>query len=64
MKTLAYYAVAKTPGGNLGQLLCKRTIGADGRLVSKSQEWTGVIYKTQRAAVEDVTRLNCPEVSR
>lgn len=52
MGMVTYYAVALTPDGRIGQLLVKRGPGV------KSQEWTGVIYKTMTAANADLWRLN------
>lgn len=59
MRTITYYAVARRPDGRIGQLLVTRVVSAPGVAVEKRQEWTGVIYQTQREAKADLTRLNC-----
>ncbi len=59
MKTLTYFACAQMPDGRLGQLLVSRTVSAPGVCVAKSQEWTGVVYRSMPAALKDLERLNC-----
>jgi hypothetical protein len=56
--TLTYYAAARTPAGRIGQLRVTRDMVAPGVCASKRQEWTGVVYRTQREAIVNVTRLN------
>jgi hypothetical protein len=51
---LTYYAVARNADGKIGQLLVTR---ANGRQVS--QEWTGVVYRSNSEAFADLRRLNC-----
>jgi hypothetical protein len=59
MKTITYYAAAINPQGKIGQLRVTRVMAAPGVKVEGRQEWTGVVYRTQRDAVTDITRLNC-----
>jgi hypothetical protein len=59
-RTLRYYAVARRADGKIGQLLIIREMDGPA-CVSKSQQWTGVTYRTNRAAFEDIRRLNCPQ---
>jgi hypothetical protein len=59
MKTITYYAAALNPAGKIAQLLVTREMAAPGVCLAKKQEWTGVVYKTQREAMADLTRLNC-----
>jgi hypothetical protein len=61
-KTITYYACALTPDGRLGQLQVTRVMAGVGICASKSQEWTGVVYHTDREAQADLTRLNCQAV--
>lgn len=58
-REIVYYAVALNAQGKLAQLLVTRVMGDEpGECISKSQEFTGVVYKTKRAAIADVARLN------
>ncbi len=54
MRTITYYAIARTPVGKIGQLFVTREPGHPMR-----QEWTGVVYKTMTEANRDLERLNC-----
>ena len=57
-KTITYYAVARRPDGRIGQLLVTRVLSAPGVAVERRQEWTGVTYPSERAAMDDLMRLN------
>jgi len=59
MKTITYFAAALDPSGRIGQLLVTRVVDDLGNLVSKRQDWTGVVYRTQREMVADLTERNC-----
>jgi hypothetical protein len=60
MKTIRYYAVALNPQGRIAQMLVTRVMAAPGVLAEPMRmEWTGVTYKSNRAAAEDIRRLNC-----
>ena len=56
MKRITYYAFAKNDRGKIEQLFVTRGNGK-----SKSQEWTGKIYKSIKEAEEDMLRLNCQQ---
>ncbi|MBZ5639172.1 MAG: hypothetical protein LAO51_10535 [Acidobacteriia bacterium] len=58
-KRITFYAKALNPVGRVGQLLITRDHGPDGRLISKTHEWTGIVYRDDREADRDITRLNC-----
>lgn len=58
MRTIVYYAWARTEAGKIGQLRVERSMH-DGRCVAKRQDWTGVLYRSDKAAAADVRRLNC-----
>lgn len=49
-----YYAFARNPKGQVAQLLVTRAPGQ-----RMSQQWTGVVYRTEREALADMARLNC-----
>lgn len=58
-RTITYYAFALNERGEIGQLVVVRKNGKQMR-----QDWTGVIYETERAAMADLARLNgCGEGS-
>jgi hypothetical protein len=50
--TIRYFAFARRPDGKIGQLIVTRG-------PTRSQEWTGVTYRSVRAAYADMERLNC-----
>ncbi len=56
---ITYYTVAENPKGKLEQL---RIVREDGAPISLG--WTGKIYPTMREAIEDLTKLNCPQRGR
>lgn len=58
MKTIRYYAYARMPDDRLGQLLVERDMDGVGRCVARRQSWTGVIYRTDRQAMQDLGKLN------
>lgn len=51
-RTIRYFAYARNPDGQIGQLLVTRG-------TTRAQEWTGVTYRNDAAAQEDMARLNC-----
>ena len=53
-KTIAYYAVALNSKNQIEQLFVTRENGK-----AKSQEWTGIVYKTKKDAIRDLVLLNC-----
>jgi len=58
MKDITYYAFAENKKGQLEQLQivrCHTTIGG----ISKTQSWTGKIYKSVKEAEADMRVLNC-----
>lgn len=57
-RTLTYFACAKNHEGKIGQLRVTRVMGPNRERISSTQEWTGVVYKSMRAAEADLGRLN------
>jgi hypothetical protein len=60
VKIVTYFAVAEMSDGKIGQLLVTRETDPLNPTNSRqvSQVWTGVTYKTTRAAFADLKRLN------
>jgi hypothetical protein len=59
LKTIEYFAVVATePDGTFAQLRVVRVMSAPGVLVSKTETYTGVTYKSMRAANADLDKLN------
>jgi len=56
---ITYYAWARNDENRLEQLFVVRE---HGRQVS--QTWTGTVYASERAAQDDIRRLNCREGGR
>ena len=57
-KTLTFYAWALNSQGKIEQTKIVREMAGPGVCVSKSQTFTGVLYKSNKAAAADVARLN------
>ena len=53
---ITYYAVAENAKGKLEQVCVTREHGRQ-----SNQEWTGKVYPTMRAAIQDLTHLNCAQ---
>jgi hypothetical protein len=58
-RTIVYHAVALNPAGKIEQVIVTRR---DGKQVS--QQWTGVIYQSQREANTHLARINAASWAR
>ena len=64
VKTITYYACALNAAGKIEQVKVERSM-LGGRCIAKAQCWTGVVYRSNKAAAADLARMNgCSESGR